>query len=257
MHTFAEHRISNVGRPAVVLDPVSLPPPTAVPFDHALGWRKLALAASLVAAPALAGLAYARATTRRRGLVAGGLTALAIGALRVELARWFTPEPAFRIDGKAHGLELRRCAARIEVCTDVHDLSLDTALDHGYSRLASYVCGGNLTGEVLPRTMPVLTAMRGGHYTVSLVMPEGRAVSDLPRPEHSGIELREVPAHTIAVLRFRGRFTSENVAAHERMLLQYLVDAGLSTRGSATFAAFDSPLTLPILRRNEIWIETV
>ena len=61
----------------------------------------------------------------------------------------------------------------------------------------------------------------------------------------------------IAALRFRGRFTRENVASHERVLLRHVVDAGMATRGSIRFAAYDSPLTLPVLRRNEVWIETV
>jgi hypothetical protein len=103
----------------------------------------------------------------------------------------------------------------------------------------------------------VLTAMREGRYTVAFVMPPRRSLSDLPRPAHLGVALREIPEHTIAALRFRGRFTRDNVAAHERALLRHLVDAGLATRGSITFAAYDTPLTLPLLRRNELWIETV
>ena len=103
--------------------------------------------------------------------------------------------------------------------------------------------------------MPVLTAMRDGRYNVSFVMPPGRTITELPRPDHVGVELREVPARQIAALRFHGRFTRDNIAAHERTLMQQLIDAGLSARGSIAFAAFDSPATLPLLRRNELWIE--
>jgi hypothetical protein len=230
--------------------------PAATQARPLAGWRRAALIAGLVVVPAAAGVACAW-TRPRRGLLAGGLTALALAALRLELARWFTPEPAFRSDGQMGDLELRQCAARIEAITEIEDSTLEAALDHGYGRLISYVCGANDRCELLPRTMPVLTAMRDGRYTVAFVMPPGRGLSDLPRPEHSGVSLREVPAHTIAALRFRGRFTRENVAAHERALLRHLVDAGLATRGSIAFAAYDSPLTLPVLRRNEVWIETV
>jgi hypothetical protein len=231
-------------------------PPTITQTRAIGGWHKAALVAGLLAAPALAGAVYAR-TLRKRPLITGGLTALALGAVRVELARWFSPEPAYDTLGRAGALELRQCAARIEAVTEIEDTQLPAALDHGYGRLASYVCRANSRREMLARTTPVLTAMRDGRYTVAFVMPPGRTLGDLPRPEHPTIALREVPAHAIAVVRFRGRFTRDNVAAHERVLLRNVVDAGLATRGSVVFAAYDSPLTLPILRRNEVWIETV
>jgi hypothetical protein len=224
---------------------------------HAVRWRKLALLGTFLAAPAAAGVLCARASTRRRGILAGSGAALALAALRVQLARWFTPEPAYDADGKLASLELRRYPARIEASTEVDDVALESALDHGYGRLACYVCGANQTGENLARTTPILTAMRDGRYTVAFVMPPGRELAELPRPDHPGVLLREVPARMMAALRFRGRFTRDNIARHERRLLQQLVDNGLSARGSVTFAAFDSPLTIPVLRRNELWIEIV
>jgi SOUL heme-binding protein len=255
MNTFVAPPTANViGSPPQVLAHV---PRAATRAHRAVGWRRLAALGSFLAVPAAAGAAVARATTLRRGLLAGGLTALAIGALRIELARWFTPEPAYEPQGRLGDLELRRYGSRIEACAEVDVAGLEQAIERGYGRLACYVCGINRTGELLRRAAPVLTAMRDGRYTVSFVMPPGRALGSLPRPTHPGVELREIPGRTIAALRFRGRFTRDNVAAHERALLEQLLDAGLAARGSVAFAAFDWPVTLPILRRNELWIEVV
>jgi hypothetical protein len=255
MRTFVDEPTTNVvGSLPSVFD--HFPRPATI-AHRSVRWRQLALAAGMVAAPLVSSLAYARARTRRRGVVAGGLTALALGALRIELARWFTAEPAFQTEGRVGELELRRYGARIEAAAELDVIRLADALDHGYGRLASYVCGANRTGEMLRRAAPMLTAMRDGRYTVSFVMPPGRTLCNLPRPAHPGVELHEVPGRTIAVLRFRGRFTRDNVAEHERKLLDQLLDAGLAARGSVTFAAFDWPLTLPVLRRNELWIEVV
>jgi hypothetical protein len=236
---------ARLGRPAY-------PAPTA---HRSLNWRKLALSASFLALPAAAGVLSGRA--RRRGILAAGLAALGLGTLRLELARWFRFEPAFDSDGKVGDLELRRYDARVEACIRVGDLEIERAIDHGYGRLAAYIRGANQTGELLARTTPILTVMRAGCYNVSLMMPPGRALGDLPRPDHLDIELREVPACEIAALRFGGRCTRDNVAAHERVLLRQLIAAGLSTRGSIAVAIFDSQATLPILRRNELWIEVV
>ena len=237
--------------------PFSAPAAHTTQARNSVGWRRAALWTGLVALPAVTGYAVGRLTSRRTGLVAGGLTALAVGALRVELARWFTPEPTFHSEGELGDLELRHYPARIEASAIVADPGLEAALDRGYSRLACYLYGANATGEVVPRTTPILTAMRNGAYEVSFVMPPDRTIASLPEPEHAGIELREVPAHRVAVLPFRGRFTRDNVARHERDLLRRLLDTGLAARGSVTFAAFDSPATLPVLRRNELWIEVL
>ena len=175
--------------------------------------------------------------------------------LRVELARWFTPEPAFDVEDRLGGLELRRYRARIEARVQVDEPSLEEALHHGYRLLADYAAGDNDLVEHVGRTTPILIAMRDGRYKVSFVMPPGRTLRELPWPTHPAIELREVLARRIAALRFRGRFTRDNIAAHERVLLQQLVDTGLAARGSVAFAAFDSPATLPFLRRNELWID--
>jgi SOUL heme-binding protein len=203
----------------------------------------------------VAGFAFGHLTTRRGGLVVGGLTALAIGALRVELARWFTPEPAFDVEGKIGALELRLYHPRVEASIQVDEPSLEEALRHGYRLLAGYAAGNNDLIEGIRRTTPILIAMREGRYTVSFVMPPGRGLGKLPWPDHPAIELREVPERRIAALRFRGRFTHDNIAAHERVLLRQLIDTGLAARGSVAFAAFDSPATLPFLRRNELWID--
>jgi hypothetical protein len=250
--TFVEKPAANVGPlPSVFFH---LPRPATVAHQP-VGWRRLALLGSLLTVPAAAGIAYARATTTRRGLLAGGLTALAISTLRVELARWFMEEPAYQVEAKIGDLELRHYGTRIEARAEVDVPSLEQALDHGYGRLANYVCGANRTAEMLRRAAPVITAMRDGRYAVSFVMPPGRTLPSLPHPTHPGVELHEVAARTVATLRFRGRFTRDNIAAHERVLLDQVLEAGLASRGSVMFAAYDWPVTLPILRRNELWLE--
>jgi hypothetical protein len=260
MQPFVDDPSANVaGSAPTVFDTLPGTSTPATQARKAVGRRRAALWASLAAVPVAAGVIVARFTSRRTGVLAGGLTALAIGALRVELARWFTPEPLFETEGQAEGktgeLELRHYPARIEARAMVAHPGLEAALEHGYSRLVSFIYGANASREVLPRTTPVLTAMREGTYQVSFVMPPERTLDTLPHPNHEGIKLHVVPAQRVAVLPFRGRFTRDNVASHERELLRRLVDSGLSARGSVSFAAFDSPATLPVLRRNELWIE--
>src|SRR6187399_3214646 len=67
--------------------------------------RKTAFWTSLLIVPAAAGVVLGLAS-RRRGLVAGSLAALALGGLRWQFARWFTDQPAFQTEGRIGDLEL-------------------------------------------------------------------------------------------------------------------------------------------------------
>lgn len=224
---------------------------------HATQRRKLTFLSTLIAVPAAAGLATVLRGPRA-GAMAGGITALALGALRWQMARWFADSPAYDVLGKADGLELRRYPMLIEArAEDIEATDFEHALDRGFGRLACFIYGANAEDEDLPMTTPVVTSMHDGRYQMSFVMPPGRPLSTLPRPNDSRVVLREVPARRVAVLPFRGRFTHDNIAAHERELLEKLVEAGLVARGSIYFAGYDSPATLPFLRRNELWIEIV
>jgi len=209
--------------------------------------------AAFLTHPVALGMRFVRAATW--GRVEDGLTAIGLGMLGVELARWFTPELEFELARKSGDFELRRYRACVEACTQVDEPALEPALDHGYSRLASYICGANRTDEVIERMMPILTTMQDGFYTVSLAMPPGRALEEFPQPEHPGVELRKIAAQEIAALRFRGPITADNLAAHQAVLLQQLEEAGRAPRGRVTLASFHGLTTLPILRRNELWIE--
>lgn len=224
---------------------------------HETRRRKLTFLSTLLAVPAAAGVATVLRGPRA-GVIAGGVTALALGALRFQMARWFSDSPAYEVLGRSNGLELRSYPMHIEArAEDIDATDFEHALTRGFGRLACFIFGANEEREDLPMTTPVVTSMRDGRYQMSFVMPPGRPLSTLPRPKDPRVVLREVPARRLAVLPFRGRFTHDNIAAHERALLERLVEAGLVARGSIFFAGYDSPATLPFLRRNELWIEIV
>lgn len=230
--------------------------PAATAPMYSVASRKLAFWACAALVPsALALRAVVR--SRRGGVLAGGLAALGLGALRWQLARWFEDSPAYEILSRHGELELRRYPFRIEARTVTDAQDFETALDRGFGRLACFAYGGNTADETLAMTTPLVATMHDGVYTASLTMPPHRAMSSLPHPRDARITLREVPERRIAALRFRGEFTQDNLERHERQILRALVDAGLVARGSVSFAAYDSPSTLPRLRRNELWIEIV
>jgi hypothetical protein len=228
------------------------PAPTTQP-KTAVRLRNAGLLSAALVAPAAYIVGRALGSPRT-GVIAGGLALLGIGVLRWQLARWFRDTPAYETLAQIGELELRRYPFRIEARTDTDATDFESAFDAGFSRLECFVCGANSEHEGISHMTPVLTAMRGGRYTTSFVMPPRRSFASLPSPDDTRVELREVPERRIAVFPYDGK---RDLAFQEREFLRALVDAGLAAKGSVTVATYDTPTTLPLLRRSELWIEVV
>ncbi len=221
------------------------------PHTHRLR-RSIGFALTAVAAPLAIGASVASlARSRRSGMIAGGITAAALAALRWQLQRWFTDEPHYQLEQRLGELELRRYAPRVEARTRIAGDDFEHALDEGFRRLARYVFGR----ERLAMTAPVTVTPGDGGHTLAFVMPPGRTLADLPVPEDRRIELVEVPPRRVAVLRFRGRYKGDVVRAQARRLANLARTAGLVGSNEPTLAGFDPPWTLPWLRRMEMWLE--
>jgi hypothetical protein len=231
------------------------PAPTTQP-NTAVTWRKLGFYSALLVGPAA--YAIGRLTgARRTGSIVGGLALLGLGALRWQLARWFTETPAYETLVYVGGIEVRRYPFRIDARTEVTALDHETALERGYSRLECFLYGANSERETIDCVTPVVTSMHDGVYTVSCVMPPHRSVASLPDPDDMRVSLREVPEHRVAVYRVDEPITGENLVWKERKFLRALVDAGLVAKGSVAVATYDATTTLPALRKTELWIEIV
>ncbi len=213
--------------------------------------RKLGFLAALATVPAGVG-ALVGARSRPGGIVAGGLTALALGAARWQLQRWFFDEPAYEIQQRIGPLEIRKIRARVEARVQVETADFATARARGFEKLFAYISGANANHEALAMMVPVVSARAYGGHEVSFVMPTGRMLMSLPRPDDTAIQLREAPERQVAVMRFRGGY---EVDVRERHLRTEVAKAGLTAFGPVTFAAFDGPSTLGFLRRTELWLE--
>jgi len=195
---------------------------------------------------------------------------------RWQLARLFTQHPDYALEGQIGPLEIRRYAPHCVAETRVSAASWDMALSEGFRRLAGYVFGGNrrftrsaaLPGaparaegaETLDMTSPVNMRPErpenlARSYLVSFNMPAGRTPASLPVPNDLRVSVTTQPARRVAVLRYRGRYNGTTVAKKVAELLDYVRKAGLKQRGEPEFAGYDPPYTLPLLRRNEIWLD--
>jgi hypothetical protein len=140
-----------------------------------------------------------------------------------------------------------------------------------FGRLFRYISGANTAqaeiamtapveqssqGEKIAMTAPVEQAKADGVYRVGFVVPRKYNRDTVPKPTDPRVSIREVPARTVAVWRYSGRWTEENFREHEKDLRRAVQARGLQAVAgdSAIIARYDAPFIPWFMRRNEVLI---
>ena len=143
----------------------------------------------------------------------------------------------------------------------------------GFSLLGGYIFGKNkgerkleMTAPVtqtpveppvpvkLEMTAPVTQASAPGGFLVQFVMPKGYTLATLPEPLDARVKLREVPGKSVAVIRFSGSWSQNLYNEQLELLKAALSKANILTQGEPVSSRYNSPFSLPFMRRNEIWL---
>jgi hypothetical protein len=203
--------------------------------------------------------------------LAAGFSALLLGACSVVGVRSGTEEPPFERLALQGEVEIRRYAPRLAAETTV-DADETASRSEGFSRLAGYIFGGNegasriaMTAPVaqgsastpmrIAMTAPVAQAASGQGYAIRFFLPA--ALREPPVPRDSRVRIVEVPAETLAVLRFSGSTGPDAVAAARARLLGALAQGPWQPAGEPVAWFYDPPWTIPALRRNEVAVPVI
>ncbi|MEM8488532.1 MAG: heme-binding protein [Bacteroidota bacterium] len=115
--------------------------------------------------------------------------------------------------------------------------------------LASYIFGQNEKQESIAMTAPVIM-----DDNMSFILPEGYSEANVPAPDGQAMDFKTVPARKVATIRFSGWATARRVADHTEKLMVVLEDNGVETDGEPFLMQYNPPMTLPMMRRNEVGI---
>ncbi|PTT89655.1 heme-binding protein [Pelomonas sp. HMWF004] len=177
-------------------------------------------------------------------------------------------EPAYEVVQKLDGAEVRLYAPYV-VAEVVVDGPAEDAGNAAFPILAGYIFGKNKGAQKLEMTAPVTqtaapvklamtapvtqTAAPGGQL-VQFVLPRSVTLATAPQPLDPRVQLREVPASRVAVIRYSGFWSQANYDEHLAKLQAALRTAQLTWTGEPVLSRYNPPITPWFLRRNEIWL---
>ncbi len=177
-------------------------------------------------------------------------------------------QPKYRVVQAVGDIEIRdyepMIVAEVEVSGDRR-----TAIEAGFRTIAGYIFGNNAgarkvamtapvtqqAGEKIAMTAPVTQEGEGTDWRVRFIMPSRYTLDTLPKPNDPAVALKALAPKRFAVIRFSGGSDADNLAHHQAMLEDFLRAQNLRPVAGATYAFYNPPWTLPILRRNEVLIE--
>ena len=100
-------------------------------------------------------------------------------------------------------------------------------------------------------TIPVTQTKKDGEMFMQFYLPSKFNKETTPLPNDLDLQITTIPEGYFAVIKFSGRSSDKNFDKHNKILKQKLLEDNIEIKGFAIRATYNSPFTLPPLRRNE------
>jgi hypothetical protein len=121
----------------------------------------------------------------------------------------------------------------------------------GFRRLAGYIFGGNETSTSISMTSPVHMNVNDSVSSMSFVMPSAYSKENLPKPNDPEVIIQKTPAEYVAVMRFSGFASDQDLIFYSEKLHNILDEKGITSYGNVRYLGYNPPYQL-VNRRNEM-----
>ena len=176
--------------------------------------------------------------------------------------------PKYSVSRKQNEIEIRQYPGYIQAEVTIEDTNYKSAIERGFSFLAGYIFGNNVSKQKIEMTTPVqasrsekiamttpVTVTGESSFTVAFIMPAEYTLETLPQPKDNRVHLTRLPARSMAAIRFSGYFQKNTIQKNKQRLDQWLQEQGIETEGDFIVAGYNPPWVPGFLARNEVLIQ--
>ena len=123
---------------------------------------------------------------------------------------------------------------------------------NGFRKLFNYISGNNEENEEIKMTVPVTQEIKNGNMTMQFYLPLKFNKNNTPKPSNSEIKILTIEGGYYATIKYSGRSSDKNYLKNKEILEKELKKDNITILGLPIRASYNSPFTLPMLKRNEV-----
>ena len=101
-------------------------------------------------------------------------------------------------------------------------------------------------------TVPVTQEIKNENMTMQFYLPLKFYIDNSPKPSNSDIKILTIEGGYYAVIKYSGRSSDKNFLKNKDILKKKLKQDNITIISPPIRASYNSPFTLPILKRNEV-----
>ncbi|MDB4851567.1 heme-binding protein [Flavobacteriaceae bacterium] len=160
---------------------------------------------------------------------------------------------AFTIIDSYETIEIRQYEASLFTSVQMPSNNYRKTSSKGFSVLAGYIFGGNDKEEKIAMTSPVTMSLKDS-TTMMFLVPKKYTRDNLPVPNDSSIEFKDVPEKKVAAISFGGWANDSKIASFKKKLIDVLESKGIQYTDNFYFLGYNAPMEV-FNRKNEIIVE--
>ena len=145
--------------------------------------------------------------------------------------------------------EIRKYSDRLVVETETSNQNSN------FRKLFNYISGSNEENQEIKMTAPVTQIEKNGNMTMQFYLPSKFDENNVPSPTNSEVKVLNMKGGYFAAITYSGRASDENFIKHKEILENRLKEDDITILSPPIRATYNSPFTLPMLRRNEVMFE--
>ena len=123
---------------------------------------------------------------------------------------------------------------------------------NGFRKLFNYISGNNKENEEIKMTVPVTQEIKNENMTMQFYLPSKFNKDNAPKPVDSEVKILTIEGGYYAVIEYSGRSSDKNFLKNKNILEKQLKQDNIAIISPPIRASYNSPFTLPILKRNEV-----
>ena len=123
---------------------------------------------------------------------------------------------------------------------------------NGFRKLFNYISGNNEEKKEIKMTVPVTQESKDGNMKMQFYLPSKFNKDNAPKPSNPEIKILNIEGGYYAVIKYSGRSSDKNFIKNKNILEKELKKDDIIILSPPIRASYNSPFTLPMLKRNEV-----